>query len=201
MVALRAEFSLLERNIVPIHRCLFSSRESISLLQLSMFTKWPSTFPKETKRFQVPTTDLAWPGCSRLSNAHCKDTHVLIPGTCECELVPRRHFVWVCAQSLSRVQLFVTPWTVACQAQAFFHGIFQPRILQWDLLGHGIFQARKLEWDLPNPRIEPAFLASTPLAGRFFTIAPPRKPRRQFADMLKLWILTWGDCTGLFVWA
>ena len=107
MVALRAEFSLLERNIVPIHRCLFSSRESISLLQLSMFTKWPSTFPKETKWFQVPTTDLAWPGCSRLSNAHCKDTHVLIPGTCECELVPRRHFVWVCAQSDSYEEFFL----------------------------------------------------------------------------------------------
>ena len=46
---------------------------------------------------------------------------------------------------------------------------------------HGIFQARTLEWvaiptpgDLPEPGIEPT---SPTLAGRFFTIAPPGKPR------------------------
>ena len=30
---------------------------------------------------------------------------------------------------LSNVQLFVTPWTVACQAP--IHGIFQARTLEW----------------------------------------------------------------------
>ena len=30
--------------------------------------------------------------------------------------------------------------------------------------------------DLPDPGIEPAFLASPALAGRFFTTAPPGKP-------------------------
>ena len=35
-----------------------------------------------------------------------------------------------CAQSLSCVQLFVTPWTVACQARLSM-GILQVRILEW----------------------------------------------------------------------
>ena len=34
------------------------------------------------------------------------------------------------AQSLSRVRLFVTPWTVACQAPLSM-GILQARILEW----------------------------------------------------------------------
>ena len=35
-----------------------------------------------------------------------------------------------CAQSLSRVQLFATPWTVARQAPLSM-GILQARILEW----------------------------------------------------------------------
>ena len=35
-----------------------------------------------------------------------------------------------CAKSLSRVQLFVTPWTVALQAPLSM-GILQARILEW----------------------------------------------------------------------
>ena len=35
------------------------------------------------------------------------------------------------ACALSRVRLFVTPWTVACQAGSFVHGILQARILEW----------------------------------------------------------------------
>ena len=35
-----------------------------------------------------------------------------------------------CAQLLSRVQLFATPWTVACQAP-LSTGILQARILEW----------------------------------------------------------------------
>ena len=49
---------------------------------------------------------------------------------------------------------------------------------------HGISQARILEWvvipppgDLPNPGIEPLSLASSALAGGFFTTAPPGKPQ------------------------
>ena len=36
----------------------------------------------------------------------------------------------MCVQSLRCVLLFVTPWTVACQAPPV-HGIFQARILEW----------------------------------------------------------------------
>ena len=48
---------------------------------------------------------------------------------------------------------------------------------------HGIFQARILDGlpfptpgDFPDLGIKPAALASPTLAGRFFTIVPPRKP-------------------------
>ena len=68
------------------------------------------------------------------------------------------------AQSLSHVQLFATPWTVAHQPplsmgfprQVYQHGLpFPP------------------PGDLPDPGIEPTSLA---LAGRFFTTQPPGKP-------------------------
>ena len=36
----------------------------------------------------------------------------------------------LCAQSLSRVQLFVTPWTVACRVLLSM-GILQAKILEW----------------------------------------------------------------------
>ena len=56
-----------------------------------------------------------------------------------------------CAESLSRVQLFASPWTVAHQAPLFMGFLF--------------FQARILEWvacpppgDLPNPGIKPGLL-------------------------------------------
>ena len=49
---------------------------------------------------------------------------------------------------------------------------------------HEIFQARILQQiaistpgDFPNPGIEAASLASPALPGRFFTTAPPGKPR------------------------
>ena len=67
------------------------------------------------------------------------------------------------AQSLSCVQLFVTPWTVACQTplsigfsrQEYWSGLPFPS-----------------PGDLPNPGIEPA---SPILAGRFFTTEPGDK--------------------------
>ena len=74
-----------------------------------------------------------------------------LPLVCVCACVR------VC-ESLSRVQLYVTPWTVACQAplsmgfskQEYWSGLLCP-----------------LPGDLPNPGIEPG---SPALAGRFFTI-------------------------------
>ena len=70
----------------------------------------------------------------------------------------------VVVQSLSRVWLFVTPWTVACQAplsmvfarQEYWSGLPFPT-----------------PGDLPDPGIE---LESPALAGWFFTAEPPRKP-------------------------
>ena len=64
-----------------------------------------------------------------------------------------------CAQSLSCVQLFTTPWAAAYQAP-----------LSMD------FSKQENEWvasaspgDLPNSGIELVSLASPALAGRFFT--------------------------------
>ena len=69
-------------------------------------------------------------------------------------------FVFMRAQVLGRVQLFVTPWTVALQAplskefsrQEYWSGLpFPP------------------PGDLLNPGIKPESLASPALAGGFFT--------------------------------
>ena len=73
----------------------------------------------------------------------------------------------MCTQSLSCVQFFVTPWTVACQAalsmefsrQEYWGGLPFPT-----------------PGDLPKPGIETSFLASPGLAGGFFTTEPPGKP-------------------------
>ena len=69
---------------------------------------------------------------------------------------------FVCAQSLSRVQLFVTPCTVAHQAPL---SIF-PRQEYWSGL---TFPS---PGDRPNPGIE---LLSPALVGGFFTTEPPGK--------------------------
>ena len=62
-----------------------------------------------------------------------------------------------CAESLSHVQLFVTPWTVAHQAS----------------LSMGILQARILEWvAMPSSRGSSQLRDQTQVshtAGRFFT--------------------------------
>ena len=76
---------------------------------------------------------------------------------------------WVCVgtQLLSPVQLFATPWTVACPA---------PLSMEF---------SRQESWsglpfsppgDLSDPGIEPVFPTSPALAGRFFTAEPSEKP-------------------------
>ena len=69
-------------------------------------------------------------------------------------------------QSLSRVRLFATPWTVACQVPLSmgFSGREYWSGLPFPLPG-----------DLLDPRMEPTSLASPALAGSFFTTAPPGK--------------------------
>ena len=74
----------------------------------------------------------------------------------------------VCAQLLSHVQLFSTPWTVAHQApqsmefprQEYWHGLPVPS-----------------PGDLPDPGIEPSSPVSPVLAGGFLTNKPPGKPQ------------------------
>ena len=74
----------------------------------------------------------------------------------------RKSFVGV--QVLSRVQLFETPWTVACQVPL---SMGFPRHEDWSGLP---FHSPE---DLPNPGIEPV---SPAFAGRFFTAELPGKP-------------------------
>ena len=90
-------------------------------------------------------------------------------------------------QSLSRVRLFVTPWTVAC----------------WAPLSMGF--SRQEYWsglsfpppgDLPNPEIEPGSPASPGLAGRFFTTEPLGKPYTEWVFLIKIciWIEMCFEC-------
>ena len=72
--------------------------------------------------------------------------------------------VWCCAQSLSRVWLFATPWTVACQVplsvefsrQEYWRGLPLPS-----------------PGNLPDPGIETVSLAPPALAGGLLTTVPP----------------------------
>jgi len=70
-----------------------------------------------------------------------------------------------CAQSLSHVQLFATPWNVAHQASLYmgFPG--------WKYWSGLPFLPPE---DLPDPGVE---LVSPALAGGFFTTEPPRNPQ------------------------
>ena len=69
---------------------------------------------------------------------------------------------WACAQLLTRVQLFVTPWTVAHQAPLYI-GLF------WQEYWSGLLFLTL--GDLPNPGIESASPVAPALAGGFFTTA------------------------------
>ena len=80
--------------------------------------------------------------------------------------------VWCCAQSLSRVWLFATPWTVACQVplsvefsrQEYWRGLPLPS-----------------PGNLPDPGIETMSLAPPALAGGLLTTVPPGTPTLQCA--------------------
>ena len=107
------------------------------------------------KVFQTPGIEKSQ-GCYRRSNS--LDSKVVCA-------------VSVCAQSLSRVQLFATQWTVTCQASLEFSS-------------SSVEFSRQEYWsglpfpppgDLPNQGLKPKSPASPALAGRFFTTAPPGK--------------------------
>ena len=65
---------------------------------------------------------------------------------------------------ISHVQLFATPWMVACQAPLFMEF---PRQEYW---GGLLFPP---PGDLPDPGIEPMSPVPPALAGGFFTAEPP----------------------------
>ena len=71
------------------------------------------------------------------------------------------------AQSLSHVQLFATPRTVAWQAPL---SMGFPRQEYWGGLPFSS------PGDLPDPGVEPAYLASLALAGGLFTTEAPGRP-------------------------
>ena len=71
---------------------------------------------------------------------------------------------YCCCLVVSHVQLFATPWTIACQPP-LSKGCFRQE--NWNGL---LFLP---PGDLPNPGIKPA---SPTLAGRFFTTEPLEKP-------------------------
>ena len=66
----------------------------------------------------------------------------------------------VCVYVFSHVQLFVTPWTTACQAPLSMEFSKQD---YWSGLPH------PLSGDLPDPGIKPEYLVSPTLADEFFT--------------------------------
>ena len=90
-------------------------------------------------------------------------------------LIHRRTFILFCvcmcvcthaceALLLSRVQLYVTPWTVACQAPLF---MAFPRQEYWNGLPF------PSPGDLPDPGMELQSPESPALPGGFFTTEPP----------------------------
>ena len=65
-----------------------------------------------------------------------------------------------CTKPLSHVSLFVTPWTVACQA---------PPSVGFSREGYWSGLLCPPPGDCPDPEIKPASLTSLALAGEFFT--------------------------------
>ena len=82
----------------------------------------------------------------------------------------------VCARALSHVWLFATLWTVARQAPL-------PKGFSWQAYWSGL--PCPSPGDLPHPWIQPTFLASPALAGRFLTAEPPGKPMLKYYNPLK----------------
>ena len=96
--------------------------------------------------------------------------HWAVPRSTLASAQQRHHRAWgpslqVRAQSLSRVQLFVTHPTDCNPPGSTIHGILQARNWSW-----WPFPPPR---DLPNPGIKPTFPASPALAGGFFITEPP----------------------------
>ena len=74
-------------------------------------------------------------------------------------------------ESLSHVQLFATPWTVAHQA---------PPSMEFSRQEYWSGFPFSFPGDLPDPGIEPRSPAAPELSGGFFTTEPPGKPCRNY---------------------
>ena len=68
---------------------------------------------------------------------------------------------------VSHVQLFVTPWTINCQAAQSMEFSMEEYWSRLSILTPG---------KLPQPGIKPRSLAPLALMGIFFTNVPPRQP-------------------------
>ena len=77
----------------------------------------------------------------------------------------------MCAQLLSHVQLFGTPWTVAHQA---------PLSMEFSRQEYWSGLPFPTSGDFPNPGIEPLPLVSPALAVRFFTTSTTWEAHRRF---------------------
>ena len=75
-------------------------------------------------------------------------------------------FLSLCAR-FSRAQLFVIPWTVACQA---------PLTMGFSRQEHWSGLPRPPPGDLLDPGIEPESSLAPEFAGEFFTTEPPGRP-------------------------
>ena len=69
--------------------------------------------------------------------------------------------IWSEVKSLSRIQLFATPWTAIVSSArgslpgSSVHGIFQARILEWVAISFSsIFQAKKKMGGIDETRLE-----------------------------------------------
>ena len=74
----------------------------------------------------------------------------------------------MCAFVLSHAQHFATSWTIACQV---------PLSMEFSRQEYWSRLPFPSSGDLHNPGIEPASPFSPALAGRFFMLAPPGKPK------------------------
>ena len=81
----------------------------------------------------------------------------------------------MCAESLSHVQLIVSPWTVACQAPL---SVEFSRQEYWSALPFPI------PGNFPDPRFEPTSLVSPALAGKFFNTVPMGRPNKIYNSIL-----------------
>ena len=74
--------------------------------------------------------------------------------------------LYLCAQVLNHVWLFLTPWTAACQA---------PLSMEFSRQEHRSRLPFPTPGDLPNSGIQPESPTSPAWAGGFFTTEPPGK--------------------------